>query len=581
MYIKSKRAHVISQRGVSAFFLLFLSILVLLSGCSNFSKESSLLSKFDQIDTYIATRQYREAFSLLKQAEKKSHGVYNQLGVVKRAFMLAENDWAEDLLIQMLNQYPDSLETRALYTHVLLRTNRYEQALAVASKLQGTQYGSLYAEARIQKQQALIALDSKNEQNNWQKEEFVPLFVDLYKTTGNEKFLINSALIYLKKGEYAKAFSFHPQSMSVYDTTFFWALVSYDSQNWESALNDLSYISDSEQSKTLQADTYVQSGEIEKARKIWNILMADYSKASIPAYLNAARQSRLNGDLLDCYNCLKAALVEFPNSVPVLTAWGDYAILSSKPYTESSMDSVLRSAGLKTLSMQNRDKIPKVLPMDAVHTMQDVLTNTNNPELQLSCAKLLWEAEKVDGDKRCSDMWLLLEKNRLANNGLYDTNICRYAIWLFLHNAKFDYAKSLLSYLPNESSKLATTHDIEMKAWLAYKTGSFGDAISLYKTIRGLNSTEKSSYIASYSALLNLGALYVSNGQKLAALSLYESALDLTNNNKYASELEYRIARIQIAEGKVDEALQSLNFCLKKNPANNRARLLKKKISRN
>jgi len=139
----------------------------------------------------------------------------------------------------------------------------------------------------------------------------------------------------------------------------------------------------------------------------------------------------------------------------------------------------------------------------------------------------------------------------------------------------------LLSYLPNESSKLATTHDIEMKAWLAYKTGSFGDAISLYKTIRGLNSTEKSSYIASYSALLNLGALYVSNGQKLAALSLYESALDLTNNNKYASELEYRIARIQIAEGKVDEALQSLNFCLKKNPANNRARLLKKKISRN
>jgi tetratricopeptide (TPR) repeat protein len=581
MYIKPKRTYDIPQKGLSVFFLLFLSILLLLTGCSNFSQDSSLLAKFDKIDTCIVSKQYGEAFSLLKQAEKKAHGVYNQLGIIKRAFKLAENDWAEALLIKTLNKYPDNLETRAVYTHLLLRTNRYAQALSVGAKLKGTAYGSLYAEAIIYKQQMLIDTDSTNTCEKWQEEEFVPLFIDLYKTTENEKFLINSAVIYLKQGDYAKAFTFHPEKISVYDNTYFWSLVSYDSQNWDAALDDLSCIPDIEQAKILEADTYVQSGQIDNARQIWDRLMSDYPAISITAYLNAARQSRLNGNFTDCYDCLKAALVQFPESVPVLSAWGDYALLSSKPYTEDSMDSVLRLAGLKTLSMEERDAIPKVLPIDALHTMKDVLTKTNSPELQLSYTKLLWEVDKVEGDKRCSDMWLLLEKNRLANKGTYDANLCRYAIWLFLHNAKYDYAQSLLSYLPDASTNLATVHDVEMEAWLAYKKGSFSEAVKLYETIPELNSTEKASYVSSYSALFNLGALYVANGEKLAAQSLYETALPITENNLYASELEYRIARIQMANGQTEEALKSLQFCLKKNPANNRARLLKKKLSQN
>ncbi|OJF77022.1 MAG: hypothetical protein BKP49_03970 [Treponema sp. CETP13] len=573
----------------SVFFLLLSVVFFLFTGC--FKKtDSSLLEKFDQIDIQIAAKQYNDAFSLLKKTEKKVSDADNYVGIIKRALQLSKDDWAEKELIKAIKLYPKNLELRAIYTHMLLRTNRNEEALEIGRKLQNTDYGSLYSEA--------IILQQKQQNTEfWMQDRFIPIYQDLYKTMGNEKFLINNAVINLLRGDYKTAFTFHPNTISVYDNVFFWALVSYDSQNWSMAIKDASLKLDSLQALLILADSYVQNGELEKGFLIWNKLINEYPKESVPAYINAAKLSQVNNNLKDCYDYLRLALKEFPESVPVLTSFGDYSILSSQPYEENAMDKTLRLQGVKTLAMEDRDSIPVVKPLDVVDRMSDVLKVINDDDLRLSYTKLLWAAKSATGKKRCADMWLLLEKNRENLNGMYSENLCKYAMWIFLHNQQYSDAQQLLEELKTKNYKSISVGN-EMEAWLACMLGDYDKAISLYESLPGLkpikeysaynskNSTENMRNknnllegIPSYPALFNLGALYVASGQKIKAKALYEKALSLVSNDFYCAELYYRIARIQLAQGNNSEAIYNLQYCLKKNPEFNRARLLLKKLS--
>ncbi|HZK19586.1 MAG TPA: tetratricopeptide repeat protein [Treponemataceae bacterium] len=574
--MRAKKAQeLVSQKTLTLFLIVFFSFL-LLTACTNISKDTSLLSKFDQFDTYYLNKQYNKAFIVLKKTEKKAHGVYNRLGVIKRALQLAKHDWAEELLQASLEEYPKSLELRAVYTHVLLFAGKYEQALVVGKSLKGSDYGSLYAEAVIRLQQRL-----QKDDRQWMQPHFAPLYIDLYKTTENDGFRINAALTYLLKGDYTKAFSFHPKTMSIYDNVFFWSLVSYDSQNWNIALDDLSYAQMSREKQSLQADIYIQMGNITKGLSVWNSLIREHPEYAIVSYLNAARQTRLKGSMTESYEYLKAALDLFPESIPVLTAWGDYALYSSQPFNEDAMSTVLRSAGLKTLAMQKRDAIPTIEPIDAVKKMKEVLAFTHNSELQLSCKKLIWNIENVSGDKRCADMWLLLERNRNNENGKYDQFLFRYAVWLLMYNGFYDEAKKLVSSVLIPSEGFDNGIDSEMYAWLLCKEKKYDDAVVIYETIPGLEREKKvfvSPVVFSYPALFNLGALYVARGEKIHASALYEKALEITKNTVYMAELKYRLACIKAAEGNISEALQLLQFSLKLNPADSRARLLQKKL---
>lgn len=575
---------------LSAFFLMCILLLFFCSSCSKHAY--SIFEQFDQIDTYISNQQYDKAFSALKSTEKKAQTVNSQLGVIKRGLQLAEQDWTEQLLAKDLEKYPDSLEIRAVYTHLLLRSGKIEKVFEVGQKLESTDYGSLYAEAVIQKQllhEASVHSEGQDDNafNTWKNTNFIPLYQDLFKTTKNENFIINNALINLEQGDYLKAFSFHPDSVSVYDNAFFWAQLSYDSNNFLVALDDLSYAPDVLKTKKLLADSYVKISNIDDAFVVWNDLINTYPDSSVLAYLNAARKTYLEGDLSKEYEYLNKGLLYFPKSVPLLAALGDYALVSTAPYDEDAMDAVLRSKDLKTIAMEERDKTPVVQPSDVAQKMNAVLKSSENADLQLAYTKLLWAIDTVPITKRCSDMWLLLEKNRDSLDGEYNYNLCMYAIWLFLHNSQYDDAQQLISYLINSNHFSANTdwkynYFAEVQAWLAYKQNDYDKAVELYQSISGLElqtNTSKMQNVMSYSALFNLGALYVASGQKVQAQALYENALSFTTNNIYFAELEFRIAGIQIANGKKEEAIQSLQFCLKKDPAHNRARLLLKKLS--
>ena len=116
--------------------------------------------------------------------------------------------------------------------------------------------------------------------------------------------------------------------------------------------------------------------------------------------------------------------------------------------------------------------------------------------------------------------------------------------------------------------------EAETAAWYCVKNKKFEDALRIYE-----NLCFERNNIPSHIIQLNLGAVYNAMEQEKNALKIYGDLAGKNLGNKLASEVHFRIGNIQYNLKDKKNALLSLNYSLKLNPDNHKARLLLKKLN--
>ena len=175
---------------------------VLFFSCARRHDGNELAANLSSVDAYIKTGQADDALSLLKKTEKSAFSSYARIGIFRRYMLLGESDRAEKVLKKALKTLPENPELSAVYTHFLLRSERLDEALEFSRCLEGTSYGSLYSEAMLKKRMTTGEAQSTA---HFLKDDLVPVYVEAYNGTGDDRWLRDSALIYLAVGDYEAA----------------------------------------------------------------------------------------------------------------------------------------------------------------------------------------------------------------------------------------------------------------------------------------------------------------------------------------------------------------------------------------
>ena len=86
-------------------FVAFFLLLVALFGCEVTVETDSFLTNLTSIDSCIQKKDYTTAFSLLKKASKNAYRPIQKISIVKRAFSLEQNHFAEKYLKKSIKQF--------------------------------------------------------------------------------------------------------------------------------------------------------------------------------------------------------------------------------------------------------------------------------------------------------------------------------------------------------------------------------------------------------------------------------------------------------------------------------------------
>lgn len=545
--------------------ILIIITCLLLAACTKSSQDASFIEKMDIIDGCIASKQYTQAYSLLKKASKKAYSSFYRLSIARRALQLRQIDFAEEWLADSLEKYPKSTEIRAVYAHLLINKKEYKEAEIISLPLLGTSYGSIYAET---------LLKQGNSDTNWLSSDFIQPYLDLAKTTGNPGFSKNAAIIYALSGDFESALECIPESITLYDNPYFWALLSYDAGLYSESFLYTSMCEPSSDMYLLAADASLAGENIPQASQCWQRLCAEYPDVSPIPFVNQARYEMLSQNMIEGKDYLEKLVAFFPTYGQGLSLFGEYALLSVKEQREDLLTQTIRSKGVKTLQMELDDTIPRIQPSYVINLMDKALLEEKEGYLQIARMKLVWNISKnYSNQEKMVDMWNLLEKNILEPFS-YPIELVRYSIWLFLNCKEVDIASSFFEeHIPKDNK---TLWDLEAEACLMVYQEKYQEAVSLYEYL-----INEKGYDIPVTDLLNLGSLYEGRGDKSKAFLLYKNMAESDIDNIYRGEVQYRMSRIQADRGELRAANLGLEYCLSLNPDHVKARLLQKKIRSN
>ena len=247
---------------VVCFFFLF-------TGCKKTVHDSAFVSKLDVIDVYITQMQYKDAINQLKKLEKDALSGYQRLGIIKRYFQLGENTNAEKFLEKSLKKLPNNEELLAVYVNYLLENNRIEEATPYANKLKNTQYSSLYAQ---------LILELTKDVKEFYNEDYVDLYLSVANVTKDSSWLRNAATLIAVNGNIQNAINNRPKILTKNDMPDFWALLSYDGQNYVQAIEDASLLPNNNLCQTIISDSFIMLEELDNGAKYWNSLINSVEK---------------------------------------------------------------------------------------------------------------------------------------------------------------------------------------------------------------------------------------------------------------------------------------------------------------
>lgn len=562
-------------------FLIFISLFF--TGCKKNSSDAEFAVKLALIDGCIAQNEIDDAFDYLKSAQKLAFSVAQRLSIVKRYQKLDASEQAEKFLLASMKKLPDSTELAAVYVQAMLEKGDLESAAQFAIRLKDTWFDSLYAET---------CLRQVTSSSLYYESTFSDMYQSAYKTTGDMRWLRNSAVLLAAQGNLKDAARLHPGVYSSDEEPFFWVQLDYDAENYNRAIEGAGFIIDNvpedrEAASLICSDAWLQTGDLEQADAWWLSFIKDVSaagsgeKAPALIYKNAAHYAVLNNDPANACRLLTEAVELYPDYMPALVEYVNYAIAGdAENRVYEAENKAFKTDNLKTLAMEAHDAIPRIPLEEALRKLEETLEQAYSPELLVEYTRVRWMMQDTTEERCLSELWSLMEKTRLDDR--YEPYMVRWAVcWLCAHHneivASDLFAEHLAAmYGPDTpDTYIAEIEDweCELAAWFALKNKDYDRALLLYENRMNERDTR-----ADESVLMNCASVYTVVHDYTKALELYSILAPEIDDPVTLSEVQYRIGVIQYELHEKRNALLSLTYSVRLNPDNHRARLLLKQI---
>ena len=608
-----KRNHVIKL-----YFFLFLTLFCL-TACRMRAEQKSLTARLELIDSLIAQNQKNQAVKELKKLQKKAVDSWSYLGLYRRYILLSQDEAAEKLIKNALKRHSSNPEILAVYSKYLIGKNRLEDAEKYAEKLKNSKYGSIYSEIYLKK--SLSEDAAGNKLDFYMQEPFYQIFYDAWTGSKNSLWLKNCAVSLLCKGQIKDAALLNPAFYSDTDDAFFWAQVLYDSGDYYSAINSIEmsrqYLKDYERSglfKTgqiaqiaLEADSYMALSDFEGAESIRQQLIPHIFEVEkkpgddslIPVIMvNSAIWAQNQKDADTTADLLFEIVNEYPDFVPALILYADFAYESNLEREEDDEIKALRRAGISSLSMEKYDRRRKIPLSDALYRIDLSLEHRAEPYLEMEKLDLQYKTNSNITDReKTRNLWELLENNYIEGEK-YKELLVQYALNFLLRtgqeedawNLFYKYIASRFNFNDKDGFFVQAAEKIkeinlpmaEFAGYFAFKNKKFAEGQRIYEFCvyeSGANAGDgQISTRVGSGTCMNLADVYYASGDVKKAMDLYGKAAGREVNKKLRSDIFLRLANIYYASGDEKNALRSADYAYSIDNENERAFLLRTKL---
>ena len=561
----------------------------------------------------------QSAIKELKKVEKRAYDSWSYIGIYKRFILIGEQNLAEKIIKKALKKNKQNQELLAVYTNFLLKQNRLEDAGKYAEKLRNGNYASLYSELVLRESQKQVT--DQGAYAFYQNEDFYQIYLDAYKGSKNPIWLRNCAVYNLTQGLYNQASLLNPPAYADVDDAYFWGLCLYDAGKYNFAIEALEkahkFYSDYDNKKqfkcneiqivALESDAYMAVSDFEQADLVRSCVVnnidtvfADIKDdALLPIIMVNSAIYAKNQMSEDYFADLLFYIVNrWPDYVPALILYSDFAYTSNLEKKEDDEVAALRRAGIKSLEMEKYDSRRKIPLSDALYRIDQSLKRKADPYLSITKLDLKYKTDpKLSEKDKYRDLWVLLEDNYIEGE-IYHTLLVQYALNFLLTTKEYDDAWNLFYKFTTSHGKYDVKRDfweqfieqmkyydlpiVEMAAWFASDLKKTNEAIRIYEYCvyesAGLLEDGLISPLVSSASCMNLANIYFSIGKKDRALDLYGKIAGREVNNAKRSEIFYRIACIYSALGDIKNALRSSEYASSLYPENERASVLKDKL---
>lgn len=603
---------------IKLYFFLFLTLFCL-TACRMKAEQRSLTARLELIDSLIGQNQKNQAVKELKKLEKKALDSWSYLGLYRRYILLSQDESAEKLIKNALKRHPANSEILAVYSKFLIGKKRLNDAEKYAEKLKNTKYGSIYSEIFLKK--SLLEELPADKFNFYMQEPFYQIFYDAWNGSKNSLWLKNCAVSLLYKGKVRDAAGLNPAYYSDADDAYFWAQVLYDNGDYYNAIASLElsrqYLKDYENSglyKTgqiaqiaLEADSYMALSDYEGAESIRRQLIPHLSEvarkegddALIPVIMvNSAIWSQSQKDDDSTADLLFTIVNEYPDFVPALILYADFAWESSLEREEDDEIKALRRAGISSLSMEKYDRRRKIPLSDALYRIDLCLAKGQEPYLEMEKLDLQYRTDKSISDReKTRNLWELLENNYVEGQK-YRELLVQYALNFLLRSGQEDDAWNLFHkyisarYSFNEKNdffvqaaekiKEINLPMAEFAGYFAFKNKKFAEGqriyeFCVYESGEIISDGQISTRVGT-GTCMNLADVYFTSGDAEKAMNLYGKAAGREVNKKLRSEIFLRLANIYVSMGDERNALRSADYAYSIDNENERAFLLRTKL---
>ena len=561
----------------------------------------------------------QSAIKELKKVEKRAYDSWSYIGIYKRFILIGEQNLAEKIIKKALKKNKQNQELLAVYTNFLLKQNRLEDAGKYAEKLRNGNYASLYSELVLRESQKQVT--DQGAYAFYQNEDFYQIYLDAYKGSKNPIWLRNCAVYNLTQGLYNQASLLNPPAYADVDDAYFWGLCLYDAGKYNFAIEALEkahkYYSDYDNKKqfkcneiqivALESDAYMAVSDFEQADSVRSCVVnnidtvfADIKDDTLLPLIMVNSAIYAKNQMSEDYfaDLLFYIVNRWPDYVPALILYSDFAYTSNLEKKEDDEVAALRRAGIKSLEMEKYDSRRKIPLSDALYRIDQSLKRKSDPYLSITKLDLKYKTDpKLSEKDKYRDLWVLLEDNYIEGE-IYHTLLVQYALNFLLTTKEYDDAWNLFYKFTTSHGTYDVKRDfweqfieqmkyydlpiVEMAAWFASDLKKTNEAIRIYEYCvyesAGLLEDGLISPLVSSASCMNLANIYFSIGKKDRALDLYGKIAGREVNNAKRSEIFYRIACIYSALGDIKNALRSSEYASSLYPENERASVLKDKL---
>ena len=561
----------------------------------------------------------QSAIKELKKVEKRAYDSWSYIGIYKRFILIGEQNLAEKIIKKALKKNKQNQELLAVYTNFLLKQNRLEDAGKYAEKLRNGNYASLYSELVLRESQKQVT--DQGAYAFYQNEDFYQIYLDAYKGSKNPIWLRNCAVYNLTQGLYNQASLLNPPAYADVDDAYFWGLCLYDAGKYNFAIEALEkahkFYSDYDNKKqfkcneiqivALESDAYMAVSDFEQADLVRSCVVnnidtvfADIKDDTLLPVIMVNSAIYAKNQMSEDYfaDLLFYIVNRWPDYVPALILYSDFAYTSNLEKKEDDEVAALRRAGIKSLEMEKYDSRRKIPLSDALYRIDQSLKRKSDPYLSITKLDLKYKTDpKLSEKDKYRDLWVLLEDNYIEGE-IYHTLLVQYALNFLLTTKEYDDAWNLFYKFTTSHGTYDVKRDfweqfieqmkyydlpiVEMAAWFASDLKKTNEAIRIYEYCvyesAGLLEDGLISPLVSSASCMNLANIYFSIGKKDKALDLYGKIAGREVNNAKRSEIFYRIACIYSSLGDIKNALRSSEYASSLYPENERASVLKDKL---